>query len=88
MRHAVGKSLLDGFKVGRATELGLMIRWRVDVAVRVIVGLKSHAALNIFRLNEKQFGPTKVTLVNVVRSRAPVMKLHEMSKMWMVGVLV
>jgi len=64
-----------------------MTRWRVDVVVWVIAGLKSHVALNIFRLNEKQFGPTEVTCVNVIRSRVPVMELHEMGKMWMVGML-
>jgi len=65
-----------------------MIRWRVDVVVWIIVGLKSHVALDIFGLNEKQFGPTEVTRVNITRSRMPVMKLHEMSKMGMVRVLV
>jgi len=65
-----------------------MTRWRVDVVVWVIVGLKSHVALNIFWLNEKQFGPTEVTRVNITRSRVPVMELHEMGKMWMVGMLV
>jgi len=86
--HTVGESLLDGFEVGRPAEDGPMIGWRVDVAVWIIVGLKSHVVLNVFWLNEKQFGPTEVMRVNVVRSRAPVKKLHEMGKVWMAGVLV
>jgi len=45
-----------------------MTRWRVDVVVWVIVGLKSHVPLDIFGLNEKQFGATEVTSVNIMRS--------------------
>jgi len=65
-----------------------MTGWRVDVAVWIIVGLKSHVALNVFWLNEKQFGPTEVMHVNVVRSIAPVKKLLEMGNAWMASVLV
>jgi len=88
MRHVVGKSLLDGFEVGRAPELGPMIRWRVDVVVWVIVSLQSHVPLNIFSLNEKQFGLTEVTRVNIVRSRVPVMELHEVGEVWVARVFV
>ena len=52
-------------------EIGPMIRWRVDVVVWIIAGLKSDVPLDVFGLNEKQFGLTEVTGVNATSSRAP-----------------
>jgi len=88
MRYTAGECLLDGFEVARTAESGPIIHWRVDVVVWIIVGLKSHVPLDILGLNEKQFGPTEVTRVNVVSSRVPVMKLHEVSEVSVVGMFV
>jgi len=68
-----------------------MSHWRVDVAVWIIVGLKSHVSLDpldVFGLNEKQFGPTEVTRVNAMRSRAPVVELHEVGEVWVACMFV
>jgi len=66
-------------------EIGPMIRWRVDVVVWIIAGLKSDVPLDVFGLNEKQFGLTEVTGVNAASSRAPGMKLHEVGEVWVAG---
>ena len=87
MRHVVGKSFLDRVEVGRTAERGPVKSVRVHVVVWIIVGLQSHVPLDVFWLNEKQFGATEVTGVNTIRSRAPVEEFHEVGKMWMIVVL-
>ena len=51
MGHVAGEGLLDGFGVGSAAELGLMVAGRVAVAVRVIVDAKTHVEFDVFWLD-------------------------------------
>ena len=86
MGHVEREGPLARFQGRRSTVSRPMVVWRMDVVVGVIVGIKTHVALDVGRSDIQKLGPSKSVALLELHGES-VLKFHEAKEVGMVALL-
>jgi len=86
--HVAGEGPLGGFQGRRPTMDGTMVGWRMNAAVRIAEGNKTHEPLDVIRPDVKKLATSKGSGGTPKFNREAALKFHKVTKAGVMLLLV